>query len=394
MRILHVNDHLSESGGVETYLLSVCPELMRMGHDVHVAYGKGHPILPQAHHIPQIASIRPRDDAACADSLGSLISRIAPDVIHMHGIHNAGAIRTMVKSGRCVMHTHDYRTICPASNFFYKRPQAVCTKTCGPGCFLTTALKHCMTPRPGPALYFYRRARWNIEHCQDFRSVICPSQYAADRYLQSGFDPDRLQVIPYFCPLPPTDGPRPLPERPTITFLGRATSTKGWFHFIEALGLLPPAVQGLMIGNFGSSSHAEAMRLATRFGCADRLKLESWVARKDIHTIYERTSVLVFPSIWPETLGIVGIEAMAFGVPVVASDIGGVREWLLDGETGRLAPPKSAEQITLGVRELLEPVNNRRHGLAGQRLIRAKFLPEKHLQKLISVYEAAQSRRA
>lgn len=386
MRVLHVNDHLSESGGVETYLLRVCPELAERGHDVHVAYGKGSAALPQAVQIPQIASIRARDDDACAHALQRLIDRLAPDVVHMHGVHNAGAIRTLVDSGRCILHTHDYRPICPASNFFLKRTEAVCAKTCGPGCFVTTTLRHCMTPRPRPALYFYRRVRWNLAHRDRFRQVICPSRGAADRYLQSGFDRDRVHVVPYFCPLPLAAQPRPLPARPLITFIGRATPTKGWDYFIQALGQLPATVQGLMIGSFDDAARARARALARAAGCEGRLRIEPWVARKDIATVYERTSVLVFPSTWPETMGIVGVEALAFGVPVVASEIGGVGEWLLDRETGRLAAPKSAQQIADAALELLEPEANRRYGERGRRLVQEKFAPARHLDKLLEVY--------
>jgi glycosyltransferase involved in cell wall biosynthesis len=388
MRILHVNDHLSESGGVETYLLSVCPALSQRGHDVHVAYGAGRPVLPQAHHVPEIASIRAADDARCARALDALIDRVAPDVIHMHGVHNAGAIRALVRSGRCVLHTHDYRPICPASNFFLKRPQQECTRTCGPGCFTTTALRHCMTPRPRPALYFYRRVRWNLAHRDEFRQVICPSRGAAKRYLQSGFEPSNLHVLPYFCPLEPTRSPRQLPKSITITFLGRATPTKGWTYFIQALGQLPVDVSGLMIGSFDEAARASARQLAHKEGCADRLRIEPWVARKDIRSVYERTTVLVFPSIWPETMGIVGVEALALGVPVVASDIGGVREWLRDGETGRLAAPKSAADLAAGVAELIEPALNQAYGRRGQQLIREEFNAARHLDRLTTIYEA------
>jgi glycosyltransferase involved in cell wall biosynthesis len=85
---------------------------------------------------------------------------------------------------------------------------------------------------------------------------------------------------------------------------------------------------------------------------------------------------------------------MALGVPVVASDIGGVREWLHDGVTGRLAAPKSAADLAAGARELLEPENNRRYGQNGQQLIREKFLPDQHITKLLAAYEAARQARS
>ena len=64
-----------------------------------------------------------------------------------------------------------------------------------------------------------------------------------------------------------------------------------------------------------------------------------------------QSNVLVFPSVWAETLGIVGLEALAHGVPVVASDVGGVREWLDDEKTGFLVPPKSPQAIASAIQQ-------------------------------------------
>src|SRR5690606_10448899 len=94
--------------------------------------------------------------------------------------------------------------------------------------------------------------------------------------------------------------------------------------------------------------------------------------------------------IWAETLGIVGLEALASGVPVVASDIGGVREWLVPGVTGLLAPPKDSAALAQGMRRILEsPALNRRMGEAGLQLIRERFDPERHVAELQQVYRFA-----
>lgn len=393
MKVLHVNDNLSYSGGVETYLLALCPELERHGHEVHLAFGAGDASLwHRSHHLRLLVSQQSGDDQDSHDAVLRLIENLQPDVIHVHGLQNAGAIRALCETGIAVLHGHDYRPICPASNFYYKRTKRICTRRCGPGCFLVTARHHCMTPRPGPASYFYKRSRWIMKHAADFNALIAPSAGAAERYLQAGFSPSQVQVVPYFCPLQPLPEPRVLPERPTITFIGRASYNKGWEHFIAALAVLPPEVQGLMVGSFDRAATDRAKQLAASYGCERRLLMEPWAARGEISQLYSRTTVLVFPSLWPETLGIVGIEALSQGVPVVASDIGGVPEWAIEGQTGFRVPPGNPEAIARAVTPLLEPHLNGEFGRAGIELVNKKFLPEHHLRKLLQIYVGSSGR--
>ena len=80
---------------------------------------------------------------------------------------------------------------------------------------------------------------------------------------------------------------------------------------------------------------------------------------------------------------------MAHGVPVVASDVGGVREWLVDGENGYLVAPRKAEALSEALSEIL--MNGdllEQMGVAGISRIQDKFLPEHHLSKLLQVYSS------
>ena len=145
-----------------------------------------------------------------------------------------------------------------------------------------------------------------------------------------------------------------------------------------------------MVGNFGEDGEASIKRLAEHFGCDDRLNVEGSAGRGEISSIYARTSVFVFPSLWPETMGIVGVEAMSQGVPLVASDVGGVREWLRDGANGFLLPPKDASAIAERVTQILEsPDKMREMGESAIALAGEKFEPQGHVERLLEVYAAA-----
>lgn len=391
MKVLHLNEHCGWYGGIETYLLSVIPRMVDRGHPQVVAFSKGDAeLVEHSHVVPELSHASRRAIDAGRRAIEAIVERERPDLAHVHNIHNIGAIEACLESVPTVVTIHDYRYACPASNFYYRRTEEVCHRSCGPGCFTTTLFKRCLTPRPRYAMRYYGRVRWAMRNAGRFARFVAPSQFARQRFSEVGYDGSRIDVVPYFCPVLPRDEPRVPPQQTTLLFLGRMQPNKGYRYFIEALGKMPASVRGVMVGNSSPERQQEIMHIAADARCRDRLELRSWVSRDEIQGLLEATSVLVFPSVWPETLGIVGLEALASGVPVVASDIGGVREWLHEGETGYLVPPKSSSSIAEAVSRLLDcPAVSAAMGRRGIELIREKFAPEVHMDKLADTYRLA-----
>ena len=391
MKVVHINEHLALKGGVETYLLNLLPLMRDSGIDQSVIYASGDESLwGRSKRLAEVAATGFASDASAYKAATALLTDLDPDVIHVHGIQNVGVLKACLDAAPTMMTTHDYRLICPASTFFYKRTQEVCQRQCGPGCFSTTLTKHCLTLRPSYAAYYYYRSRWVIRHAARFAHIIAPCADALERYARAGFAEDRISVMPYFCPMRPEKEPRPVPEKTTITYIGRLAPNKGHEYFLRALGALPDSVQGIMVGNFSESSKKHTIEEAERSGCAHRLSVHAWSTQEKIIQILDDTSVLIFPSLWPETLGIVGLEAFSRGVPVVASRIGGVPEWLNDGKNGFMVDPKSPGQIRDAVLKLVEDRSALiEFGKEALRTINRKFLPERHVSALTDVYLSA-----
>src|SRR5690606_7879744 len=347
MKILHVNEHLERKGGVETYLLSLLPMLEARGIEGHVLYGQGDTGLWESSSaVPEIGLSGFRHDAPARVQVNHVLRRERPDIVHIHNLQNLGALQACIDYGAVVMTTHDYRGICPANTFFFKRTGEICQKDCvDPGCFAAAVTKRCLTPRPSYAAYFYQYSRWNVENIHRFARAIAPSAGAAWRLIRAGFPSESVTVLPSFCPIEPASEPRPLPEHPTITYMGRISPNKGHQYFVEALGKLPDTVRGVMVGNFRDDGEQFLRNLASRHGCENRLELRQWASREEVTKILDATTVFIFPSTWPETLGIVGLEALSRGVPVVASDVGGVREWLEHARNGYLTVPGDSDEI-------------------------------------------------
>ena len=391
MKILHVNDHLAPKGGVETYLLSAIPRLEADGFEQAVVYGAGQPeLVKHAFEVPEISTPGWGNRESTLRKLSAAIDEFQPDVVHLHNIHNADAIEYLLDNKPVVMTSHDFRYLCPASNFYYRKTEAVCERSCGPACFGVTLSKKCMTPRPKFAWKYYQRVMRTKKRFADFKHLIAPGQDSADRFIRDGFPADNITILPYFCRIQPLPEPRPIPDKHLMLYLGRLGGNKGGQYFVEALGRLPDNVHGMFIGNVDATTEGVLARLAKQYNCEGRLSWRHWATQEEISQQLMQTSVLVFPSLWPETLGIVGLEAMAHGVPVVASDIGGVPEWLREGRNGFRVPPKDASVLADRIQKI---VGNRDTATAmgdeALAYLRERFLPQSHLSVLKSIYEAA-----
>ena len=389
MKILHVNTFLERKGGAETYLLSLIPLLSERGVEQQFLYAIGDPHLHEgAIKVEDIGDIGFQREKQVVEQVAAVLAQEKPDVVHVHNVENFGVLEASLAYGPTILTTHDYRTICPASMMYYRWTKDVCHRHSGLGCFTTTLRKHCLTPRPQYASYFYHRTQWVLKNASRFAHVITPSESVKHRFVKAGFTEDAVTVLPYFCSIKPRERPRPVPGRATISFIGRVADNKGYQYFVEALGLLPESVQGVMVGNFTADNRERTEQLAREHGCLDRLTLYPWASKQEVIDILDNTSVLVFPSLYAETLGIIGLEALSRGVPVVASDIGGVRQWLTDGKNGLLVIPKSASQIRDAVSQLLSDKNELlEKGRNGIATINEHFLPHHHTDRLVRLYE-------
>lgn len=109
----------------------------------------------------------------------------------------------------------------------------------------------------------------------------------------------------------------------------------------------------------------------------------------DIWPLWFGSDIAVVPSTAPESFGLVAVEAMAAGLPVVASAQGGLVEIVRDGETGLLAPPGDAEALARALARLgRDAMLRERLGAAGSRYARDEFSLERHCEKFLSEYTA------
>jgi glycosyltransferase involved in cell wall biosynthesis len=183
-------------------------------------------------------------------------------------------------------------------------------------------------------------------------------------------------------------------EAPIIAMLGGISEPKGTLTLIRTLPALieavpgvrvlvagppphpldEPGVRGLVQRALGVDAYPRAVaRAIAELGPAARAALIFTGIRRDMPEILAASACLVFPSTVPHFARPV-IEAAAMGVPSVASDLGGPRELIADGETGLLVPPRDPAALAAGIAALLsDPAHVRSFGEAAYRRARAMF---------------------
>jgi alpha-maltose-1-phosphate synthase len=213
-----------------------------------------------------------------------------------------------------------------------------------------------------------------------------------------GAPPERTQVI-YGGADPRRFAPDPGADRDGVLFVGRLTPHKGIDRLLEAL----PAGAGLRIA--GSAGHDPRLpergypELLRRLAEGREVTFLGPVPDADLPGLYRRATVLALPSVdrtcygrpvpVSELLGLVALEAMASGTPVVASRIGGLAEIVVDGETGFLVPP--GDTAALGDR-LARLVSDRRLaarlGANARDLVLARFTWRACAERCLAAYQA------
>ncbi|MFN2460872.1 MAG: glycosyltransferase [Candidatus Velthaea sp.] len=233
--------------------------------------------------------------------------------------------------------------------------------------------------------------------------IVATASAEVFELLRMGANPRALKIVPCGVDLErfTADGPaeRARTQRVRIVTLSRLVPRKGIADVITALPDVPNAE--LIVAGGGESADLvedpEAIRLtelAQACGVADRVYLRGRVSRDDVPPLL-RSADIVACTPWYEPFGIVPLEAMACGVPVVVSTVGGLIDTVVDGVTGVHVPPREPRQLAYALRALAGDAERReRLGRFGIERVRARYSWSRIAAETLDVYRALVERTA
>jgi glycosyltransferase involved in cell wall biosynthesis len=171
--------------------------------------------------------------------------------------------------------------------------------------------------------------------------------------------------------------------------LDRAHYFKGADYLLRVFSKIEDDDTVLVIVGDGDLKE-QLMALTGELGMAHRVCFAGAVPHSQLGPYYAAADIVILPSFPPESFGVVLIEAMACGKPVIAHDIPGVRSVVRDGVDGLLARPNEAHDLLTKVQALLgDPFRRRQMGEQGRANAESKYAWPKVVSRLVQVYESA-----
>jgi glycosyltransferase involved in cell wall biosynthesis len=384
-------------GGDANFVEQLCRELARRGHEVDVIHSSdAYKTLsgpertavpaPQGITVHRLKSrwggLRP----LAAHQLGrpflqtrelqDILQSKLFDVIHFHNISLFGpqVLEMPVASTALKLYTaHEHWLVCPLS-VLWKNNSALCDK---PSCTSCT-IRAGRPPQLWRHTQLLRRASRSVD------AFLVMSEASADAHRVRGFTHE-MQVLHGFVD-PPQSTERAAPHaRPYFLFAGRLEKYKGVQDVI-------PLFEGdgshdlLIVGTGGYE--AELRRLAQEM---PRVRFVEWQSADRLAAYYQHARALVAPSLTIETFGIVVIEAMAHGTPVVARDLGSYPELIRQSNAGLLF--RDQEQLMQALARL-ESDDTLRDTMAesARSAYAAHWTPEIHVDRYLETIRALSSR--
>jgi glycosyltransferase involved in cell wall biosynthesis len=356
---------------VESHVADLCVGLARRGCEVTVLTGEASPEqwpgVDVVHSdVLELTRIRAGlDDGyerAVLDEMERAIARARPDVVHGHNLHHFAAAPALALDELAPRHGfrlhHTFHETWP--DLLHEKP-------------------------------VYRRWAGNYAVSRHVRDECERRIGFAPALRPLGIDVARFHTL-----RPPlSDGAVPIVLHPA-----RLLPWKGVHVSVRMMGTL--AARGVparlvltdtaRIADWDgelADYRAEILGLIRDLGLEDRVELRA-VHYGDMPALYEEADIVVYPTVAAEPYGLVPLEAMSSGRPVVASRCGGIPETTLDGGTGWLVDPDDAETMAARVEALVsDPDGARRMGEAGRRRVLQHFDMQRYLDDLLEAYRVA-----
>jgi D-inositol-3-phosphate glycosyltransferase len=230
--------------------------------------------------------------------------------------------------------------------------------------------------------------------------VVAQCRDEVAELVRLGVPRSRISVVPSGVDLdrftPDGPGAPRDPDRPRILTIGRLVERKGYAELIQAMRLVPKAecviVGGPPEADLDSDPLARHLReLARKCRVAGRVRLVGAVPREEMPRWY-RSADVVACAPWYEPFGLTPLEAMACGVPVVATAVGGLTDTVVDELTGELVPPRDPAALGRTLRKVLDdPVRRLAYGTAAVDRVRQCYSWHRTADQLATIYAAVSS---
>ena len=397
MKIALANNYYYLRGGSERVLFDDQKALEALGHEVRpfAQYDEKNHAASSATFFPRIAdytTVGPAGRAKAAidivysSSVGkafaAFLDDFHPDVVHCHNIYGHLTTAVLDEANRrhipSVLTVHDQKLVCPA--YLGLRQGKPC-QLCQDGGYWRCVRWKCHKQSYAASLVYTAESYFNrLGGKYDAVSrFLCPSRFMQNSLIDSGMAESRTSYHPNA--LAPGDYVPCFEPGDYVLYVGRLSAEKGLLTLLAALEQtdIPLRIAGT------GPLEAEVREQIRARGLA--VQMEGYCAGERLSELFRNSAFTVVPSEWFENASMSVLESFAYGKPVLAANIGGNPELVVDGVTGRQFSSGNVEELAEVAREMWEnrdELNNM--GRRARSLIERQFNQERRIADLLSIY--------
>jgi len=314
-------------------------------------------------------------------NIRSLLETRAVDLVHFHNTFPLISPAGYFAAGKCgipvVQTLHNYRLICPGATLL--RNGVVCEECLDRGSLMPAVRHGCYrNSRPATAaaaamLAIHRAADTWRDRVDTY---IALSEFARQKFIAGGLPPERIAVKPNFVSPDPGIGSG---AGGYALFVGRLAQEKG----VQVLARAWQEIADIPLYVAGSGP-------LNTIAYPTNVTLLGNVSRNRIFELMRNATVLIFPSLWYECAPMTIVEAFACGLPVIASNIGSLPEFVSHEHTGLLFEPGNATDLAHKVRWAFEhPREIHAMRTAARLEFERKYTAERNYEMLTGIYRMA-----
>lgn len=402
MKILHINKFFDLHGGAENYMHELMRHQQERGHDVHALSTSSPKNLPSRDASRFVTRYNlAQSNGAIVDAKIAAnfiwnreakratvvaIRELKPDVIHLHNIyhHLSTSILAPIRAAniRCVQTLHDLKLACP--NYRMYTEGAPCAR-CKGGKYYQTIAHHCLSASLLPNLLAALEmgmTKWRQSYERTVHTFICPSQFMADKMIEWGEPSSKFSVVRI-----PMTTPAERAQRGGgyVLAVGRLSPEKGYEELIKAIARVPQ----LHLKIAGTGPEQDRLNALIRTLNIARVELVGFRRGEDLWELYRNAEAFIASPIGYENSPLTVLDALAYGLPVIATRIGGLPEMVNDGVNGYLVERASIDGWVNALKRFASLSDKERSEMARASFEHGqKTYPtwEKHLDELEEVY--------
>ncbi|MEO5928020.1 MAG: glycosyltransferase [Patescibacteria group bacterium] len=363
MKILHVNKFFDLTGGAEVYMHELMRVQTEVGHEVHAFSTRSPKNLPSQDTSRFVA----RYDLAKSDgfltdvkkaanflwnreakrAMEESLREIKPDVVHLHNIyhHLSTSILGPIKRAGipCVQTLHDLKLACP--NYRMYTEGSLCER-CKGGKYFEAVKHQCLWDGFVPNMLAaaemgFTKSKQAYE--RTVKTFICPSDFMANKMIEWGEPASKLTVVR--SPVPRMSD-RATRRGGYLLAVGRLSNEKGYESLLHASRAVPE----LSIKIAGRGPDEDRLRSYLRSNGMEHVELVGFKRGEDLATLYREAEGFIACPIGYENAPLAVLDALGYGLPILASDIGGLPELVRDGETGYLVTRADVDAWTAALK--------------------------------------------